>query len=144
MFMFVGTYFYRFGLAPYLLTPILHPHGRAEAAYNYSHIHTRVVIERAFGVLKSRFRCLHKSGGSLTYAPAKCCNIILACTILHNMCIDANVDLAEDGDDDDNEDDGNSDSSDDEDDHANDNAPNRRVVRDGWQVRRDLINHRFV
>ena len=33
--------------------------------------HTRQVIERAFGVAKIRFRCIHKSGGELTYDPLK-------------------------------------------------------------------------
>ena len=43
-----------------------------------------------------RFRCLHKTGGCLTYRPAMCCKIILAVGVLHNMCISNNVPLPED------------------------------------------------
>ena len=46
---------------PWLLIPKLNPQTRAERAYNKSHIKTRNVIERGFGVWKMRFRCLHKN-----------------------------------------------------------------------------------
>jgi nuclease HARBI1 len=52
--------------------------------YNYSHIRTRNVIERCNGVLKKRFPCLSKR---LQYSPAKVCEIIIACCILHNLAI---------------------------------------------------------
>lgn len=60
-----------FVLTPYLMTPKAHPIGDAQRNYNNAHTHTRVVIERSFGVLKHRFCCLHKSGGALTYSPGK-------------------------------------------------------------------------
>ena len=47
---------------------------------------TRVVVEQLFGILKSRFRCLHKSGGALQYAPEKVAKIAAACMLLHNRC----------------------------------------------------------
>ena len=37
------------------------------------------------------FRCLHKSGGALTYTPAKCVRIIECCCRLHNKAIDEKV-----------------------------------------------------
>ena len=40
----------------YLMTPIVNPQTPAEENYNQHHAKTRVVVERAFGVLKSRFR----------------------------------------------------------------------------------------
>ena len=118
----------------------MNPNTQAEIRYNRAHTHTRVVIERCFGVTKQRFRCLHKSGGSMTYAPGKCCKIILACMILHNMCIDANVPLP-----DDDEDEDDSDDNDDNNDGHNDRAAfDVRNERDGFEVRRHLINTRFT
>ncbi|XP_048750173.2 putative nuclease HARBI1 [Ostrea edulis] len=43
-------------LGPWLMTPILHPTTPQEERYNASHAKTRNCVERAFGVLKSRFR----------------------------------------------------------------------------------------
>lgn len=54
-------------LRPWLLTPVLNPTTRPEERYNASHIRTRNTVERSFGVLKSRFRCLDTSGGSLLF-----------------------------------------------------------------------------
>lgn len=78
-----------------LLTPFANPASEAEQRYNNSHAKTRVVVEQAFGILKSRFRCLHKSGGSLQYTPVKCSRIILACILLHNRCIRRDIPLHE-------------------------------------------------
>ena len=44
------------GLRQYLMKPKLNPSTQAEEKYNMAHAKTRVVIERAFGVCKSRFR----------------------------------------------------------------------------------------
>ncbi|XP_068120917.1 all-trans-retinol 13,14-reductase-like isoform X2 [Hyperolius riggenbachi] len=48
---------------PWLLTPVLHPTTAPEQAYNLAHKKTRVVMERTFGVIKSRFRAVSLSGG---------------------------------------------------------------------------------
>lgn len=40
----------------WLLTPFLSPANQHEVKYNEAHGKTRVVIEKSFGVLKSRFR----------------------------------------------------------------------------------------
>lgn len=68
----------------YLLTPMAQPRSPAECSYNRSHTRTRISIERCFGILKRRFLCLHTG---LRYSPVFCCNIILACAILHNYII---------------------------------------------------------
>ncbi|XP_067668308.1 putative nuclease HARBI1 [Haliotis asinina] len=75
----------------WLLTPIPEAQTRPEERYNTCHCKTRNVIERAFGVLKSRFRCLNKSTGCLPFNPAKCSRIIMACFKLHNFCISRNM-----------------------------------------------------
>ncbi|XP_052073942.1 putative nuclease HARBI1 [Mytilus californianus] len=43
-------------LKPWLLTPSINPSSNGEEKYNRCHKSTRNVIERAFGLLKSRFR----------------------------------------------------------------------------------------
>lgn len=60
----------------------------AEKRYQYSQIKTRNTVERSFGVLKKRFTCLHF--GMQFRELAKVQDIILACCILHNMCVDRN------------------------------------------------------
>jgi len=70
-----------YGCKPYLMTPILEPKSRAEHAYNYAHVRSRNVIERAFGVLKKRFACL---SGVVRQDLANALTTITACFILHN------------------------------------------------------------
>ncbi|KAK4887491.1 hypothetical protein RN001_003762 [Aquatica leii] len=72
-------------LRPYFLTPIANPNTQSERLYNESHIRTRNVVERMFGVWKRRFpvlayglRC--KLTTSLT--------IVVAAAILHNIAVD--------------------------------------------------------
>ena len=71
---------------PWLMTPI-NPTTAAQQNYNNAHIQTRGVIERTFGVLKSRMRCLDRTGGALAYTPEKVCKIVVACCIVHNIAI---------------------------------------------------------
>lgn len=47
---------YRYALRETMMTPIGRTNNQAEERYNRSHIRTRNTIERAFGVLKQRFR----------------------------------------------------------------------------------------
>ncbi|XP_063798305.1 putative nuclease HARBI1 [Pseudophryne corroboree] len=82
-----------YGCRPWLMTPFRNPKGRAEKKYNRAHILTRGVIERSFGLLKSRFRCLAKTRGALQYSAAKMCKMFIVCCILHNMCLDYKVDM---------------------------------------------------
>lgn len=76
-----------YALEPWLLTPLRSAAGPAEQRYNAAHTRTRQVIERTFGILKGRFRCLHQSGGVLQYSPSMCARIVVACAVLHNMCV---------------------------------------------------------
>ncbi|KAM7297582.1 putative nuclease HARBI1 [Ixodes scapularis] len=77
------------------MTPIRAPKDQPELDYNEALTKTRQVIERTFGLLKSRFRCLDKSGGFLQYRPKICCKIIVACVVLHNYCMRHHVSLNE-------------------------------------------------
>ncbi|XP_062566936.1 putative nuclease HARBI1 [Saccostrea cucullata] len=77
-----------YALKRYMMTAKSNPSNEAEENYNLAHSKTRVVVERALGVCKSRFRCIHKSGGMLLFTPAKSVQIITAVFKLHNMCMD--------------------------------------------------------
>ena len=67
---------------PYLLTPVANPRTQAERNYNFAHSSTRMVIERVNGILKRRFPCL---SFPLRFSSRKCCIVIVACTVLHNI-----------------------------------------------------------
>lgn len=73
------------------MTPLNNATSVAEQRYNRAHVKTRNTIERAFGLLKMRFRCLHRTGGCLQSSPSTCAKIITACAVLHNICIDKAV-----------------------------------------------------
>ena len=74
-------------LRPWLLTTIVNPAGRPQRQYNSAHCKTRVKVEQMFGIWKSRFRCLHKSGGCMQFRPERCVVVVVATAILHNICI---------------------------------------------------------
>ncbi|KAJ1115083.1 hypothetical protein NDU88_003311 [Pleurodeles waltl] len=84
-----------YGIQPWIMTPFGNRSTAAECAYNDAHKRTRSIVERTFGILKSRFCCLDITGGSLLYSPEMVCKIILTCSILHNICIKRNIPLLE-------------------------------------------------
>lgn len=53
-------------LRTWLLTPYQSPSNRQEEKFNDCHGKTRVVVERAFGVLKARFRCVIIKNNQIT------------------------------------------------------------------------------
>lgn len=69
-----------------------------QAAFNKSLSSARVVIEQAFGLLKGRWRCLLHN---LNESVEKVSYTIIACCILHNICLnlndDTDVDIVNDG-----------------------------------------------
>ena len=73
-------------LRQWLMTPFSLPSTPAERKFNVLHGKTRCLLERAFGVLKSRWRILDHTGGSLCYSAAKVTKITLTCCVLHNIC----------------------------------------------------------
>ncbi|KAJ6668314.1 hypothetical protein lerEdw1_015691, partial [Lerista edwardsae] len=74
-------------LEPWLLTPVSEPQNLAEENYNFHFKEARKCIERCFGILKCRFRCIDQSGGTLLYQPGKVCNIFMAVCVLHNFLL---------------------------------------------------------
>ena len=129
------------------MTPIQHPRDEDEDMYNVGHKRTRQCVERSFGLLKQRFRCLHRDGGDLTYEPGKCCKIVVACMVLHNMCVSAQIPLNGDDDNDSNEG-SDEDVEDDSNDDDNNNVGGAAIVRlrdrqGAVQLRRDLAHGRF-
>ncbi|KAJ1118754.1 hypothetical protein NDU88_006941 [Pleurodeles waltl] len=84
-----------YGIQQWIMTPFGNPSTAAERAYHEAHRRTATIVERTFGILKSRFRCLNITGGSLLYSPEMVCKIILTCAILHNICVRSNIPLLE-------------------------------------------------
>lgn len=77
-------------LSPWLMTPIPDaPEHTPEARYTKKHCRARNVIERCFGVLKQKFRCLLKHR-VLHYSHRMAGLIIYSAAVLHNLCIDHN------------------------------------------------------
>lgn len=66
--------------------------GSSEDKYNIAHRRTRSIIERAFGMLKMRWRCLWRFR-TLHYNPKTSAEIVYACMVLHNLCIRRNLQL---------------------------------------------------
>lgn len=75
----------RYALKPYLLTPLANANQPEEIRYNDAHVRTRGVIERTFGLMKMRFRCMDGSGGVILSHPDVACDMILAVASLHNI-----------------------------------------------------------
>ena len=75
-----------YALKSWLLTPFPNPEGGPQRCFNVSLKKTRTLIERTFGILKSRWRILDHSGDYLCYTPKKVAYITVACCILHNIC----------------------------------------------------------
>ena len=80
-------------LTSYLLIPYVIFDGmpQCEKLYNHMHSRTRIVVERAFGGLKGRWRILKRTFNMK--APGSCARTIVACMVLHNMTINAKDDV---------------------------------------------------
>ncbi|GBP42613.1 Putative nuclease HARBI1 [Eumeta japonica] len=75
----------------WLMTPISNAApGSQEEIYTIRHILARNCIERCFGLLKARWRCLLKHR-TLHYRPYVATKIIVACCVLHNIALDARL-----------------------------------------------------
>ncbi|CAM4571765.1 unnamed protein product [Leuciscus chuanchicus] len=69
-----------------LITPYKRPvRGTAEQRFNYHHSKGRTIIERAFGMMKTRFRCIFLEALEVhtLFVP----KVVTACVILHNICV---------------------------------------------------------
>ncbi|KAJ6651616.1 hypothetical protein lerEdw1_020786 [Lerista edwardsae] len=80
-------------LRPYLLTPYPVESSEPVARYNLAHQQTRLVVERAFRMLKMRFRCLQPSGARLMRTLEKAAKVFVVCAMLHNMALRRNTPL---------------------------------------------------
>ena len=83
--------------APWLMKPF--PEGTRdpeEKTFNKELSRARVIVERAFGILKRRWRVLQKRFDSSLEFAIKCA---VACIVLHNICVDQNDPWHDDGDD---------------------------------------------
>lgn len=84
-----------YALREYMMTPVDNAiEDSPEGRYNSLQKRARSTIERTFGVLKGRWRCL-LSARELHYCPATAGQIILACCVLHNICVRAGIEAPE-------------------------------------------------
>jgi hypothetical protein len=74
-----------YALEEILITVIANPTTDNEKRFNMALRRLRSAVERAIGMWKMTWRCLHKSGGALQYSPEKTCQIIRCCAILQNF-----------------------------------------------------------
>lgn len=71
-------------LKPYLLTPLADPTDGAQRQYNRAHKKTRCFFQKEYMECgKSRFRCLHKSGGCMMFNPERWVKVIVHCNFAH-------------------------------------------------------------
>ena len=84
-------------MKPFKQTPTL---TESQLHFNRALSQARVVIEQAFGILKGRWRCLYKP---LEEKTSRVPTTIMACCVLHNICIDVGDPSAIDPVEDDNE-----------------------------------------
>ncbi|XP_061117889.1 putative nuclease HARBI1 [Conger conger] len=68
---------------PFLMTPYPSPEAGPQTNFNLAHSRTRAGVGTTLGILKARFECLH----GLRVSPERSCDIIVACTVLHNLAI---------------------------------------------------------
>ncbi|XP_064650925.1 putative nuclease HARBI1 [Lineus longissimus] len=80
-------------LRPWVLTPIQNPADDAERQYKIHHRRIRQAIEGTFGRWKVRWQCLHAEGGILKLRPERCCRVIIATAVLHNICEEHGIPL---------------------------------------------------
>ncbi|XP_055912626.1 putative nuclease HARBI1 [Eupeodes corollae] len=74
-------------LEPWIMTPYgTATEGSMESKFNEKFSVSRSIIERVFGVLKARFRCLF-AARELHYPPDKVTQIMNMCCALHNLCL---------------------------------------------------------
>ena len=75
-----------------MMVPFDEPQNAVEEKFNVAHKKTRNTIDRAIGVLKSRFRCLcRQSGGAINFDVELVCTIIMSCIVIHNNCTNHNI-----------------------------------------------------
>ncbi|XP_062583814.1 putative nuclease HARBI1 [Saccostrea cucullata] len=86
----------------WLLTPFLRPNQGSQTNYNRAHKKTRSVVERGIELIERRFHVLH---GEIRLSPENACQVILDCSVLHNICKDRIIACPLPGDEDGEEDD---------------------------------------
>lgn len=76
----------------WLFTPLLDPTTPKERNFNARHMSARSTVERSIGVLKKRWHSLRR----LRLEPAKACQVISVCVMLHNQAPALKLDVPSD------------------------------------------------
>ncbi|KAI1896983.1 hypothetical protein AGOR_G00100530 [Albula goreensis] len=80
-------------LEKHVLTPLAYVRKRPSMRYNEAHFKIQTVIQRTFGTLKSRFRCLNHLGSVQKCARSSYAELVNACCVLHNIAMKFSVAL---------------------------------------------------
>ena len=115
-------------LTDWLIKPFQHSNNMEhhQRAFNLALSQARVCIERAFGSLKGRWRILL---GKVCLEPSYAADVVMACSVLHNICQERNEPTAEVIDPyNDHED-------------ANTNQHNREICGSGEEIRNLLLDY---
>ena len=68
-----------------IITPFKNPHSIDQKRFNAAHSRARIVVECAFGILKTKWRNIFNRDLELT--TENCIKTIFAAFVLHNICI---------------------------------------------------------
>ncbi|XP_046408327.1 putative nuclease HARBI1 [Ischnura elegans] len=71
----------------YLMVPFRAPQNRLETLFNHKLSKARIVVERVFGIMKTRWRCIFTK--TLELRVAQAVKVITSCAVMHNICITA-------------------------------------------------------
>ncbi|XP_069771682.1 putative nuclease HARBI1 [Narcine bancroftii] len=75
-------------LTRWLMTPVKKSQSSSERRYNRIHAASREPMARTVAMLRRRFRCLSRAGGTLQYSPDRVSKFIVVCCMLHNFALE--------------------------------------------------------
>ncbi|KAJ8284514.1 hypothetical protein COCON_G00033640 [Conger conger] len=82
-----------YSLERHVLTPLAYVRKRPSMRYNEAHFKIQTVIQKTFGLLKSRFRCLENLGSIQKNNCSTHTEMVNACCVLHNIAMKFSVPL---------------------------------------------------
>ncbi|XP_035261550.1 putative nuclease HARBI1 [Anguilla rostrata] len=84
-----------YSLERHVLTPLAYVRKRPSMRYNEAHFKIQTVIQKTFGALKSRFRCLDNLGSIQKNNCSTHVEVVSACCVLHNIAMKFSVPFPE-------------------------------------------------
>ncbi|KAJ8264586.1 hypothetical protein GJAV_G00151010 [Gymnothorax javanicus] len=82
-----------YALERHVLTPLAYLKRRPSVRFNEAHFKIQTIIQKTFGVLKARFRCLDDLGSVKKNSYSTHAEMVNACCVLHNIALKFSVPL---------------------------------------------------